>query len=345
MDVRRDHPMRRRTQQVIRRLLLAIGLAMIACSRDGGPTSPDGLPGSTPGTFASDPSSAELAVSDIANFWSAFDEYRRTKSTLAFQSAYLHRASSGLVDFATARNISAASLAQMVDAFPRYFAASRAASMSLANGAVNAQVRAGYVAIKALYPAAVFPTVTFAVGRFSTGGTIANNRILTGSEFYTANEGVPTDELGAFQRTNVKPLSTLPIIVAHEHVHILQSRGGGLLGRNTLLEQSLAEGIADFIGELVSGGNINEWQRPYALAHEHELWAQFKSQMSGTDVTQWLYNQGTASGERPGDLGYFIGYRIAQSYYVKTIDKTQAIKDIIEVQNATTFLAASGYNP
>lgn len=312
-----------------------------ACSDNTSPSTPS----STPGVLVSDASAAELSVADVSHFWEAYDEFQRTQSADAFAQRYLNRATPGLVDFARVRSIDANGLAQMVRAYPRYFAAGRAASVALAGGALDASIRTGFGTIKALYPAAVFPTITFAIGRFSTAGTIANNRILIGSEFNLADAGVPTDELNAFARTNVKPLNSLPVIVAHEHVHILQSRSGGIFGRSTLLEQALMEGVADFIGELASGGNINSWQRPYMLAHEHELWVQFQSQMSGSDVSAWLYNQTGTTTERPGDLGYVMGYQIAKAYYDKAANKSQAIKDIIEIRNATTFLAASGYNP
>jgi uncharacterized protein YjaZ len=199
--------------------------------------------------------------------------------------------------------------------------------------------------MKTLYPATVYPTVTFLVGRFSTGGTTSNNRILIGAEFYGGDAGVPQDELGTFQRDNVHPLSALPIIVAHEHVHILQSRAGGIFGHKTLLEQSIIEGSADFVGELVSGGNINQGLSAWALPREHALWVEFQGAMSTTDVSRWLYNQGTATTDRPGDLGYFIGYRIAQSCYTRATDKVAAIRDIIEVKDAAQFLSVCGYDP
>ena len=336
---------------LLTRRVAALGtcLALAGCSKDDSATGPGTLPPSTPGTFVADAAAAELSVSDIARFWAAVDEYKRSKSANAFQALYLGHASPGLVDFVKARSITAASLADMVDRAPTYFAASRVASTALAGGAVDAQVRSAYSAMKSIYPETLFPTVTFAFGRFSTAGTIRNNRILLGVEFYYPdNAAAPLDELQSFQKTNVKPLGKLPIIVAHELVHILQSRASGIFGKSTLLEQALAEGIADFVGERASGDNINAWLRPYGLAHEHELWVQFQSQMQGTDVTQWLYNQGSASsnaGDRPGDLGYFMGYRIAQAYYDRATDKARAIKELIEVQNASALLAASGYNP
>ena len=185
------------------------------------------------------------------------------------------------------------------------------------------------------------------MGGSALAGTTSGSGLLIGSEFYSASPDSPLGELGQFQRDNVKGIDSLPIIVAHEHAHILQLRAGGTWshGSKTLLEQSLMEGSADFIGELSSGGNINRHVFPYAMAHEAELWQQFSAGMHGKDWSQWLYNQGSAATTRPGDLGYFIGYRIAEAYYGRQADKQAALKAIIEMMVADDFLAQSGYSP
>ena len=56
-------------------------------------------------------------------------------------------------------------------------------------------------------------------------------------------------------------------------------------------------------------------------------------------------HQGNATGDRPGDLGYFIGYRIAEAFYEPTSDKRLALRMIIEVGDSDVFLAQSGYDP
>jgi uncharacterized protein YjaZ len=75
------------------------------------------------------------------------------------------------------------------------------------------------------------------------------------------------------------------------------------------------------------------------------LWAEFETAMHGTDVGRWLYNQDSEAADRPGDLGYFVGYRIAQSFYERTADKEAAVAAIIEMPDADAFLAESGYAP
>jgi hypothetical protein len=336
--------MQRGKQMRTRRFALA-AILLAACGGSDA-TSPN----SGPVIVATDPAAAEIVTSDLAHFWAAYDAGGKNGSASEFQTKYLDAASSGLRDFIHLRSITASSVSQMVTAFPHYFASIRSSNLAFAtDSSITGRIRANFVTIKSLYPPSVFPPVTLLIGRFSTGGTTSTNGMLIGSEFYSKTANTPLDELGTFQRTNVKSADSLPIIVAHEHAHILQAHANGIFGHTNknLLEQSLIEGGADFIGERSSGGNINAWLWPIALPMESSLWADFKSEMHGTDVSRWLYNQGssTATPTRPGDLGYFIGYRIAEAYYMKQADKIAALRDIIEIKDADAFLAASGYAP
>jgi hypothetical protein len=321
---------------VTRRLIVSIAACAIlgACAESTGPSVP------------THPAQASFVTSDIGHFWEAYDGGGKDGVASAFQRLYLDRASPGLRDFIRARNITATSLVQMVRAYPRYFGAIRDNTLSLTQGAaVLAMVRANFDKIESLYPAAIYPPVTFLIGRFSTGGTTGASGMLIGTEFYAIDDTTPLVELGDFQRNNVQPLFSLPLIIAHEHTHVLQVQAGRLMKQatKTLLDWSLIEGSADLVGELVSGGHINGAIYAWALPHEDSLWTEFQLVMNGTDISGWLYNQGTATPDHPGDLGYFVGYRIAQAYYNNAADKTAALRDIVEVGDAHAFLSASGY--
>ncbi|HUQ80247.1 MAG TPA: DUF2268 domain-containing putative Zn-dependent protease [Gemmatimonadaceae bacterium] len=312
--------------------------AAAACGTD--PTSP--------ANDITDPAQAVFVTSDIEHFWKAYDAGGSAGNTLAFQTEYLGQASPGLVDFMSLRSVSATSLATMVTSRPRYFAAIRASTLRLATDAtVQNRMRDGYRKIKEMYSAAVFPPVTFLIGRFSTGGTTSSRGMLIGLEFYSTTESTPLDELNQFQRDNVRPLDSLPIIVAHEHAHILQARAGGITTKvnKTLLDQSLLEGGADFVSFLVTGGNVNARLQSYGIPREAAIWAEFKQAMRGQDISRWLYNQGSATADRPGDLGYFVGYRIAEAFYARTADKRLALRAIIDISNSDLFLTQSGYSP
>jgi len=57
---------------------------------------------------------------------------------------------------------------------------------------------------------------------------------------------------------------------------------------------------------------------------------------------QWLYN---STPEKPADLGYWVGYRIVKSYYQRSPDKRQAIREILQMTDPKGFLAKSGWHP
>jgi uncharacterized protein YjaZ len=80
----------------------------------------------------------------------------------------------------------------------------------------------------------------------------------------------------------------------------------------------------------------------YGNPREQELWLEFQKDMNGKDTSKWLY-QGDKAKDRPADLGYYIGYKISEAYYMHARDKRQAIKDIIEIKNFNQFLGAGRY--
>ncbi|MGH7696659.1 MAG: DUF2268 domain-containing putative Zn-dependent protease [Gemmatimonadaceae bacterium] len=289
-------------------------------------------------------SGADFVVEDIRRFWEAVDAGANAD---AFQARYLAPASPALKQFIVSRTITGSSLSQMVRTYPRYFAAIRANTLALgATSPTLSAVSANYTRMKQLYAKAVTPQVTFVIGRFSTGGTAVSDGIIIGMEFYSSDAATPLDELSSFARTNVKPASAIPMIIAHENVHVQQLRFG-LLQRSarTVLERSLLEGSADFIGELVAGGHINQFIHAWALPREAAIWQAFKADMDRTDISRWLYNQQSSTPDWPGDLGYFVGYRIAKAFYDRASDKSAAIRDIIQVRDASVFLEQSGYAP
>jgi uncharacterized protein YjaZ len=61
-----------------------------------------------------------------------------------------------------------------------------------------------------------------------------------------------------------------------------------------------------------------------------------------TDLSAWL-NNGTP--EKPGDLGYWVGYRIVKSYYQHAPDKGVAFREILQMTDPHAFLAKSGWAP
>jgi hypothetical protein len=252
---------------------------------------------------------------------------------------------------------SAAELVAAVEKLPRFYASIRPSTLRVRQK--EERVRKAFRRFKQIYPEALFPDVYFVIGITSTGGTASESGLLIGTELYGATANTPRDEFLEMFRAfmpNVKDESQLrslsdkftsvaletidgiPAIVAHESCHFNQKYPE----LTTLLAKSIQEGACDFIGEKISGRLMNPAQKAYGEKHKTELWREFRSDMEGANERKWMYNALT-SGDRPPDLGYFMGYKITGSYYKNARDKSAAIRDILNIKDFTVFLDQSSY--
>ena len=285
-----------------------------------------------------DPNMAKLVTSDIDLFWNAYDKATPANDLIVYRDEYLKKGSPGLESFTKLRVGSSCGLLNAITAAPKYYAGLRQPSLKVAS--YEPRIRASYKKLQEIYPDAVFPDVYFMVGRMTSAGTLTENVLLIGVDMFGKRDEKSLEELGAWHKAVVGSIDRLPFIVAHELIHYQQKYPQS--GNQTLLARSINEGSADFIAELIAGSHINPHLHTYGNPLEKELWLEFQKEMNGTDVSNWLY-QGDAAKIRPADLGYYMGYKIAESYYKKATDKKQAIRDILEIRDFRTFLGASGY--
>jgi uncharacterized protein YjaZ len=152
----------------------------------------------------------------------------------------------------------------------------------------------------------------------------------------------------ALERFAGRPDDIVPLVL-HEVAHV---QSGLLQGIDvyrriygpgqTLLALALREGSADFMAKLLSGRHTSGAAEAYGLQHERALWQRFSEEMHAREPGDWMWVRPRDT-ERPVDLGYWIGYRIVQSYYDNAADKRQAVVDILNLTDFAGFLAASGY--
>ena len=64
--------------------------------------------------------------------------------------------------------------------------------------------------------------------------------------------------------------------------------------------------------------------------------------MNGTNTSNWLYEGDRAKG-RPADMGYYMGYRICEAFYQKAVDKSEAVRRILALNDPEGLLRESGY--
>lgn len=286
-----------------------------------------------------DPERARFVTSDLDHFWEAYDARATLGTAKAMDSLYFGRASDGLKDFQRLRLPNPTIFARTVDVASRYYGSTRGSMARIPS--LEPQLRTMLRAFDALYPDAVFPDVYFVVGQLSSGGTTGPAGLLIGAEMYArTDDSLLTAPLGEWHRAVLRPVDDLAAIVFHELVHYQQRQVG-----NSLLARALREGIADFVGELISGQNVNHAAVEYLAAHRDALRTEFLAAKDGADVSRWLY-QGDESKDRPADLGYAVGYEIAKAYYSRAQDKRAAVERMLRLdgeEEANRFLDESGW--
>jgi len=267
-------------------------------------------------TFTTDPSKAEFIISDIPAFWLAFDQIDSKKNPFI---DYLNKGSDGLKDFISYRIESPKNLLKIVRK-------RKAEYEAIKKGSYEVELQANrmgefYKVFKETYEEAVFPPTYFVIGAFNSGGTSSKNGLIIGVEVQNR-------------------IANIPYIVAHELIHFNQNYPNG---KTNLLEQSIREGSADFIGELISGKHINETATKYGSDNEEQLCSEFVEIMNDAKYHGWLYGSKGKKEGRPNDLGYWIGYKITESFYKNSINKKEAIWNILNIKNFDEFLNKSNY--
>ena len=293
-----------------------------------------------PETVPTDPAKALLVTADIDRFWRAYDHAQRApdRAIEIYDKEYFDKGSVGLQDYYELKIKDTRLFVVNQEAKKDFYRSIRPNTLRVA--AMTEQIRAGFRKMKELYPAAQFPPVYFVIGRSNSAGTASEHGMLIGTDQMSGAPDTQLGELSPWERNTLGSLDRLPELVAHEQVHYIQKKGGP----PTLLRGALDEGMADFLAELTTGRRPTLPHFRYGDAHEKAVWADFKKEMAGTNWNNWIANGLTQEkSEQPGDLGYYVGYRICQAYYEEQADKKQAVHDILNISDYPAFLAASRY--
>jgi len=321
--------MRRRT------LLATLSWLLAMPTRLGAePAKPTSTPQTKPG---SDPERVKIVATDIPQFWEAFSHALPKNRLTVFQKEYVSRGSVGLKDYMEQRSVDLSALVGAIDTHRAYYTAIRENTLQAVS--LQEPLREGLRKFKVLYPEALFPDIYFIIGNLQSRGSLTPNGLIIAVEVFSLGQNVPTDEFEASEQLRLHPITDLLATVMHEVIRYQQLPIGIL---TTVLAESILEGSADFLSELVVGKVPNEALHTYGDAHERDLWLQFKQEMNTDKFNQWLYNRETLVG-KPADLGVYMGYRMTQAYYNRVPDKKQAIKDIVTVRDFNRFLNESHY--
>lgn len=290
------------------------------------------VPADPAAELTQDPDQARISISDVALFWAAYDSWAQSGAdpaelALKLQAEYLDKATEGVSDFTPNRIISAAELAARILEDRAYYERVRPNTEKVA--AIEQEVREVYRTFKSRYPRAVFPVLYFVIGRRNSGGMSSPRALILGAEMFA----------GAGARLKFEDMVPM---VAHELVHFQQRTEP--VNAGTLLGASMREGGADFIAEQLAGRHINEAVKSYGDSHEHDLWVKFQEDLKREDGHRaWLYNGRDPNRVGPPDLGYYMGYKVCQSYFQAAADKNEAFRKLVEMDDPLAILNQSRY--
>lgn len=270
-----------------------------------------------PKPFPKEPQGARFVTSDIENFWVAFDAIESSQKN-PFDD-YIKNGTIGLQGFIANRIINADSLLDMVQRRKQDYKKMRGIESQVKEK--EKLIMPYFNSLEYWYPYAIYPPVYFVIGRYNSGGTSSEHGLLIGAEMLSS-------------------LDHLPELVIHESIHFQQQWPEG--GNTNLLQQSILEGSADFIAELVTGLKGNAKANEYGNSHKDDLCKEFVQKMHEENMQDWLYST-SGKDDRPNDLGYWIGYEIVKAYFDKMEDKKLAVNRILNIDDYGRFLKDSGY--
>ena len=291
-----------------------------------------------------------IITTDIDNFWNAYDQIKSTKDTLEQASLldelFLSKGTPGLRAIMKARRYTPQEYLDAIHNYPIFWESIRDNTMRAKTFA--GEIGVGVDRLKQLYPDLNPAQIYFTVGAFRTGGTTLDGMVLIGSEIAMADEHTHTAEfpnslghLGPYFKTN--PMKEMTFLNVHEFVHTQQVTTIG----DNLLMQCLYEGVAEFIAVKALDRPSPNQAITFGKQHDAPIKESFAKEMFSFSYHNWLWNDFDNAFEMR-DLGYYVGYAIAEKYYEAAANKTEAIATLMELdyqdrERIEAFVDQTGY--
>lgn len=293
-----------------------------------------------------------IVTTDIDNFWEAYDKITATKDSIKqleyINKLFVEKGTPGLRDIMKARRYSPQEYVDAINKYPLFWKSIRENTFKAKNFAKEIEV--GVSKLRKLYPELKPANVYFTIGVFRTGGTTIGNNVLIGSEISLADKNTDVSELPE-SFNNLKthfasnPIDGIMFGNVHEFVHTQQKT----TVCDNLLGQSVMEGVAEFLAVRALETPSTSPAITYGKNNEQRVKEVFAKEMFNPFYSFWFYSN--AQNEfNTRDLGYYVGYAVAEKFYEKAKDKKLAVKEMIELDYNNPVLLAkyvdkSGYFP
>jgi len=269
------------------------------------------------------PDSAIIVTSDIDHFWQAFDQLEHQNTTAdslhIIKTIFVDSASEGLRSYMRAAKCYEQQY--LISIREKKAAYLRVRQKTEEVAGKKEMMRMLLRKFKKLYPSLRLPVFCFTIGKFEVGGTQFENILYIGCE---------KDLL-----INVDILAQ----TIHELAHFQQRDQNPV----TTLDLAMIEGGAEYVSYQVTGKRTIPEAWVYGVANESLLWKEFRPSMDSAIDMKWFLDEYDPVRHRPGSLGYFVGFRICESYLPSQRNKESAFIEIVEMENPKKIFQASSY--
>jgi hypothetical protein len=275
----------------------------------------------------------EIISTDVANFWNAYDKIKLEKDTLKqlslIKTLYISKGTPGLDGIMRARRYTAEEYIYAINHYPQFWESVRVNTLKSIK--FSKEIQDGIKKLKKIYPELKPVNTYFEIGALRTGGTTIDGMLLIGCEIALADKSTITTEVDTKyphlrKYFDTEPIKDVVFLNIHEYIHTQQKETIG----NTLLAQTIMEGVAEFLAEIALNKKSPNPQIEFGYKNELEIKDQYAKEMHSPYIYNWIMNNSNNKfGMR--DLGYFVGYAICKKYYGMSSNKEAAIKYMIEL--------------
>lgn len=276
------------------------------------------------------PFTPDIHIEDVHLFYRVYDATGGHPTAEQLQTDYLDAGSEGLHTLARMRNVTGVRIAETLAKRPEMYVNARRCMAALPG--VKTRVEKSLRKLHELYPPAKVMPITIALSR---GKPVAIGSPASGVQ-------VSLEALCDTEWLYPDVEDRFVYVIAHEFAHVQQVQALVDDEHPSVLEMSIIEGAAEFVGELISGKVSNPHMGAGTAGREKEIETRFVADQDKTDISDWLYN---STPTEPKDLGYWVGYRIVKAYYRHANDKKLALREILQMNDPKAFLAKSGWVP
>ena len=226
--------------------------------------------------------SSNIVTNDIANFWIAFDKITATQDSILqhklIDSLYFQKGTDGLKAIRQARNYTSQDYIDAINSYPIFWNSIRENTLKAEQ--LSPELEKGIRKFKEIYPDSKSAKIYFTLGALRTNGTTMDSLVLIGSELALADKNTPTTEFPenlSHLRSyfDSEPSKNIVFLNIHEYIHTQQKTTIG----NSLLAQTVIEGVAEFLAEKALDINSPNPQIEFGRKNDAKIKAKYTLEM------------------------------------------------------------------